>query len=102
MSVGPPVQCDKAAPEDVARAFCISTKDLKTCSDIEKADWVAILEKILEKPEVWDDIHLVSVRIRTRCDASKYTLQQIKEGKHSTLGAWVMNFCGQMCGRLQN
>lgn len=80
--------------EDLALVFRLPKTQLVKMTRLQQVDWVAILEEILANPEDWikPDNHLTTASdIFTTC-SKIMSLKEIKEGKHQTYGAWLMDF----------
>ena len=92
---GPPAQVDNATTEHVATALGLHASQYESIESLEQADWVKIVEKIFTDTQKWatkTNVLLDNHCIIKRCKSSSYTPKAIKEGRHQTMGAWMMDF----------
>jgi hypothetical protein len=92
---GSPTQIDNATIEMVSSALGIHPSQYPSIESLEQADWVMIIEKIFQDTPKWatqTNVMLDNKEIIKRCKKSCYTAKAIKEGRHQTMGAWLMDF----------
>jgi hypothetical protein len=88
-------QVDNATIEQVATALGINPSEYPRMTSVEQADWVMIIEQVLknaDKGAISTHVMLDNKTIIKSCQDSCYTAKAIKEGRHQTMGAWMMDF----------
>jgi hypothetical protein len=92
---GLPTQVGNATTKQVASALGLHPSQFSSIESLEQADWVKIIEKVFtdtQKLATKTNVLLDNQTIIKRCKKSCYTPKSIKEGRHQTMGAWLMDF----------